>query len=97
MPNYPPPPPIDEDEMPNFEPPPPIDEDETEDEGEMSDFEPSTTRKRKEWTPSSFKKADQQKLDNERKYLAKERRRVNVLLGKLSKSGEDFIKSEEQD
>ncbi|KAL9967055.1 hypothetical protein ACROYT_G025217 [Oculina patagonica] len=93
MPNFEPPPPIDEDEMPNFEPPPPIDEDETEDEGEMSDFEPSTTRKRKEWTPSSFKKADQKKLDNERKYLAEERRRVNVLLGKLSKSGEDFIKS----
>ncbi|KAL9982279.1 hypothetical protein ACROYT_G004305 [Oculina patagonica] len=101
MPNYPPPPPInetqtedeDEYEMPNFEPPPPIDEDETEDEGEMSDFEPSTTRKRKEWTPSSFKKADQKKLDNERKYLAEERRRVNVLLGKLSKSGENFIKS----
>ncbi|KAL9983685.1 hypothetical protein ACROYT_G005901 [Oculina patagonica] len=102
MPNYPPPPPInetqtedeDEYEMPNFEPPPPIDEDETEDEGEMSDFEPSTTRKRKEWTPSSFKKADQKKLDNERKYLAEERRRVNVLLGKLSKSGENFIKSD---
>ncbi|KAL9986619.1 hypothetical protein ACROYT_G000790 [Oculina patagonica] len=93
MPNFEPPPPIDEDEMPNFEPPPPIDEDETEDEGEMSDFEPSTTRKRKEWTPSSFKKADQKKLDNERKYLAEERRRVNVLLGKLSKSGENFIKS----
>ncbi|KAL9986292.1 hypothetical protein ACROYT_G000416 [Oculina patagonica] len=93
MPNFEPPPPIDEDEMPNFEPPPPIDEDETEDEGEMSDFEPSTTRKRKEWTTSSFKKADQKKLDNERKYLAEERRRVNVLLGKLSKSGENFIKS----
>ncbi|KAL9955693.1 hypothetical protein ACROYT_G037051 [Oculina patagonica] len=93
MPNFEPPPPIDEDEMPNFEPPPPFDEDETEDEGEMSDFEPSTTRKRKEWKPSSFKKADQKKLDNERKYLAEERRRVNVLLGKLSKSGENFIKS----
>ncbi|KAL9958115.1 hypothetical protein ACROYT_G035086 [Oculina patagonica] len=88
---------MNEDEIPDFEPPPPIDEAQTEDEDEdeMPDFEPppSIERKRKEWTPSSIKKADQKKLDNERKYLAEERRRVNVLLGKLSKSGEDFIKS----
>ncbi|KAL9962334.1 hypothetical protein ACROYT_G031428 [Oculina patagonica] len=103
MPNFEPPPPInetqtedeDEYEMPDFDPPPPIDEAQTEDEDEMPDFDlpPSIERKRKEWTPSSFKKADQKKLDNERKYLAEERRRVNVLLGKLSKSGENFIKS----
>ncbi|KAL9989303.1 hypothetical protein ACROYT_G003837 [Oculina patagonica] len=103
MPNFEPPPPInetqtedeDEYEMPDFDPPPPIDEAQTEDEDEMPDFDlpPSIERKRKEWTPSSFKKADQKKLDNERKYLAEERRRVNVLLGKLKKSGEAFIKT----
>ena len=101
MPDFEPPPPIDEaqtedeDEMPDFEPPPPIDEAQTEDEDEMPDFEPPPLieRKRKEWAPSSIKKAKQKELDNERKYLAEERRHVNVLLGKLSKSGENYIKS----
>ena len=96
MPNFEPPPPIDEDEdeMPNFEPPPPIDEDED----EMPNFEPpppidEDKRKRKEWDPISIKKATQKELDNERKDLANERRHVNVLLGKLLKSGNTQIKS----
>ena len=85
----------DEDEMPDFEPPSPIDEAQTEDEDEMPDFEPppSIERKRKEWAPSSIKKAKQKELDYERKYLAEERRHINVLLGKLLKSGRPYIKS----
>ena len=91
MPDFEPPPPIDEDEMPDFEPPPPIDEDED----EMPDFEPppSIERKRKEWGPISIKKANQKELNKERRVLAEERRHINVLLGKLLKSGEPYIKS----
>ena len=87
MPDFEPPPPIDEDEdeMPDFEPPPPIDEDED----EMPYFE----RKRKKWVPSSIKNSKQKELDKERRVLAEERRHVNVLLGKLLKSGEPYIKS----
>ncbi|KAL9961326.1 hypothetical protein ACROYT_G030242 [Oculina patagonica] len=103
MPDFDPPPPInetqtedeDEYEMPDFDPPPPIDEAQTEDEDEMPDFDPppSIERKRKEWDPSSLKKADQKELDRQRKSLAEERRRVSVLLGKLKKSGKNMIKS----
>ena len=101
IPDFEPPPPIDEaqtedgDEMPDFEPPPPIDEAQTEDEDEMPDFEPppSIERKRKEWAPSSIKKAKQKELDNQHKYLAEERQHINVLLGKLLKSGRTYIKS----
>ena len=98
MADYEPPLPIEEeDEMPNFEPPLPIEEEDEmpepplpiEEEDEMPDFE----RKRKEWTPSSIKKSKQKELDKERRVLAEERRRVNVLLGKLLKSGEPHIKS----
>ena len=94
MPNFEPPPPIDEDgEMPNFEPPPPIDEDDD----EMPNFEPPPPieRKRKEWETTSIKKTNQNELNKERRVLAEERRRVNVLLGKLLKSGEPHIKSGE--
>ncbi|KAL9954543.1 hypothetical protein ACROYT_G042094 [Oculina patagonica] len=66
MPDFEPPPPIDEAqtededeyEMPDFEPPPPIDEAQTEDEDKMPDFEapPSIKQKRKEWSPSSINK-----------------------------------------
>ncbi|KAL9987187.1 hypothetical protein ACROYT_G001446 [Oculina patagonica] len=103
MPDFDPPPPInetqtedeDEYEMPDFDPPPPIDEAQTEDEDEMPDFDPppSIERKRKEWSPSSINKSKQKELDNERKYLAEERRRVNVLLGKLNKSGKNYVKT----
>ena len=97
MPNFEPPPPIDDDddEMPNFEPPPPIDDDDD----EMPNFEPpppiddDEMPKRKKWDPSPFNIANQKELDNERKNLAKERRYVNVLLGKLLKSGNTQIKS----
>ena len=83
------------DEMPDFEPPPPIDEAQTEDEDEMPDFEPppSIERKKKEWDPSSIRKSKQEELDKERRDLAEERRHVNVLLGKLLKSGKKYIKS----
>ena len=95
MPNFEPPPPIDEDddEMPNFEPPPPIDEDDD----EMPNFEPPPPieRKRKEWETTSIIKTNQNELNKERRVLAEERRRVNVLLGKLLKSGEPYIKSGE--
>ncbi|KAL9957289.1 hypothetical protein ACROYT_G038905 [Oculina patagonica] len=80
MPNYLPPPPInetqtedeDEYEMPDFDPPPPIDEAQTEDEDEMPDFDlpPSIERKRKKWDTS----ADQKKLDRQRESLAEKRR-----------------------
>ncbi|KAL9964193.1 hypothetical protein ACROYT_G027791 [Oculina patagonica] len=103
MPDFDPPPPInetqtedeDEYEMPDFDPPPPIDEAQTEDEDEMPDFDPppSIERKRKEWDPSSLKKADQKELDRQRESLAEERRQVSVLLGKLKKSGKNMIKS----
>ncbi|KAL9982416.1 hypothetical protein ACROYT_G004454 [Oculina patagonica] len=103
MPDFEPPPPInetqtedeDEYEMPDFDPPPPIDEAQTEDEDEMPDFDPppSIERKRKEWSPNSINKSKQKELDNERKYLAEERRRVNVLLGKLNKSGKNYVKT----
>ena len=99
MPNFEPPEPIyeGEDEMPNFEPPEPI----YEGEDEMPNFEPSPPidddddemPKRKKWDPSPFNIANQKELDNERKDLAKERRYVNVLLGKLLKSGNTQIKS----
>ena len=96
MPNFEPPEPIyeGEDEMPNFEPPEPI----YEGEDEMPNFEPpepiyEDKRKRKEWEPISNKKETQKELDNKRKDLANERRHVNVLLGKLSKSGNTQIKS----
>ncbi|KAL9961797.1 hypothetical protein ACROYT_G030817 [Oculina patagonica] len=66
MPDFEPPPPInetqtedeDEYEMPDFDPPPPIDEAQTEDEDEMLDFDPppSIERMRKEWSPSSINK-----------------------------------------
>ncbi|KAL9952870.1 hypothetical protein ACROYT_G040194 [Oculina patagonica] len=82
MPNYPPPPPInetqtedeDEYEMPDFDPPPPIDEAQTEDEDEMPDFDlpPSIERKRKKWDTS----ADQKELDRQRESLAEERRQI---------------------
>ena len=93
MPNYEPPPPIDdEDEMPNYEPPPPID-----DEDEMPNYEPPPPieRKRKEWQTTSIEKTNQTELNKERRVIAEERRRVNVLLGKLLKSGEPYIKSGE--
>ncbi|KAL9957779.1 hypothetical protein ACROYT_G034722 [Oculina patagonica] len=80
MPNYLPPPPInetqtedeDEYEMPDFDPPPAIDEAQTEDEDEMPDFDlpPSIERKRKKWDTS----ADQKKLDRQRESLAEKRR-----------------------
>ena len=99
MPNFEPPPPIadDDDEMPNFEPPPPF----ADDDDEMPNFEPpppfadddDEMPKRKKWGPSPFNIANQKELDNERKDLANERRHVNVLLGKLSKSGNTQIKS----
>ena len=99
MANFEPPPPIDDDddEMANFEPPPPIDDDDD----EMANFEPpppiddddDEIPKRKKWDPSPFNIANQKELDNERKDLANERRHVNVLLGKLLKSGNTQIKS----
>ena len=95
MPNYDPPPPIvdDGDEMPNYDPPPPI----VDDEDEMPDFDPPPPieRKRKKWETTSIKKTNQNELNKERRVLAEERRRVNVLLGKLLKSGEPHIKSGE--
>ena len=95
MPNFEPPPPIyeDDDEMPNFEPPPPI----YEDDDEMPNFEPPQPieQKRKKWETTSFKKTNQNELNKKRRVLAEERRRVNVLLGKLLKSGEPHIKSGE--
>ncbi|KAL9965188.1 hypothetical protein ACROYT_G028953 [Oculina patagonica] len=102
MPDFEPPPPIDEDEMPDYEPPIPIDEDEMPDyepplpidEDEIVDFEaPSTTRKRKEWDPTSINKTDQQELNNLRKNLSEDRRQINVLLGKLNKSGKNYVKT----
>ncbi|KAL9954950.1 hypothetical protein ACROYT_G042541 [Oculina patagonica] len=101
MPDFEPPPPIDDNEMPDFEPPPPIDDDEMPDyepplpidDDEMPDFEPSTTRKRKEWDHTSINKTDQQELNNLRKNLAEDRRQINVLLGKLNKSGKNYVKT----
>ena len=109
MPNYEPPPPIDddEDEMSNYKPPPPIDDDEDEipnyeppppiddDEDEIPNYEPPPPieLKRKKWGPSSINNAKQKELDNKRRDLAEERRQINSLLGKLIKSGENYIKS----
>ncbi|KAL9952549.1 hypothetical protein ACROYT_G039818 [Oculina patagonica] len=82
MPDFDPPPPInetqtedeDEYEMPDFDPPPPIDEAQTEDEDEMPDFDPppSIEQKRKKWDTS----ADQKELDRQRESLAEERRQI---------------------
>ena len=101
MPNFEPPEPIaDDDEMPNFEPPEPIADDD-----EMPNFEPPEPiaddeipdfkLKRKKWDPTPFNIDNQQKLDKERSVLAEKRRRINVLAGKLLKSGNPYIKSGE--